>query len=99
VHLVLIGPPGSEQARLADRLFAELTEVGLDVLYDDRPAVKPGEKFVEAELLGCPLRLTIGKRTLPDGPIEAQVRAGRRTEQVPLEGAAAAVRALWESLP
>jgi len=99
VHLVLIGASGTEQAELADRLFVELTEAKLDVLYDDREDVKPGEKFVEAELLGCPLRLTIGKRTLPDGPIEAQVRADQRAEQVPLAGTATAVRELWESLP
>ena len=98
VHLVLIGPPGTPQADLADDLYRQLSENGLTVLYDDREGVKPGEKFVEAELLGCPIRLTIGKRTLPDGPIEAQVRAGRRTEQIPLQGAALAVRELWESL-
>jgi len=99
VHLVLIGVAGSEQADLADRLFMELTDLGLDVLYDERGSVKPGEKFVEAELLGCPIRLTIGKRTLPSGPIETQVRAGQRTAQIPLDGAAVAVRDLWESLP
>jgi prolyl-tRNA synthetase len=99
VHLVLIGPPGTAQAELADTLFAELTDLGLDVLYDDREDVKPGEKFVEAELLGCPLRLTIGKRTLPDGPIEAQVRVGRRAESIPLRDAAAGVRELWQGLP
>jgi prolyl-tRNA synthetase len=99
VHLVLIGAPDTEQAQFADRLFSDLTDLGLDVLYDDRASVKPGEKFVEAELLGCPVRLTMGKRTLPDGPIEAQVRAGRRAEEIPVDGAAAAVRELWESLP
>ncbi len=99
VHLVLIGAPDTEQAQFADRLFSDLTDLGLDVLYDDRASVKPGEKFVEAELLGCPVRLTMGKRTLPDGPIEAQVRASRRAEEIPVDGAAAAVRELWESLP
>jgi prolyl-tRNA synthetase len=65
------------------------------VLYDDRVDTKPGEKFVEAELLGCPVRVTIGARTLPDGPVEVQVRRGRERREVALEGAAAAIREIW----
>ena len=99
VHLVLIGDPGTPQAELADRLYAELSALGLDVLYDDRPGLSPGQKFVEAELLGCPLRVTIGKRTLPEGPVEVQVRRGRERRDVPLEGAATAVREIWDGLP
>ncbi|MDX6555244.1 MAG: prolyl-tRNA synthetase [Miltoncostaeaceae bacterium] len=99
VHLVLIGDRATPQGELADRLFAELGELGLEVLYDDREDRKPGEKFVEAELLGCPLRVTVSKRTLPDGPLEVQVRRGLEKHELPLEGAAAALKALWETLP
>jgi prolyl-tRNA synthetase len=99
VHLVLIGGPDTDQAALADALYAELSELGLEVLYDDRADTKPGEKFVEAELLGCPIRVTVGARTLPDGPVEVQVRRGRERREVPLEGAAAAIHALWEACP
>jgi prolyl-tRNA synthetase len=99
VHLVLIGAVDSPQGALAERLYQELTALGLDVLYDDREDTKPGEKFVEAELLGVPLRVTVGKRTLPDGPVEVQVRRGRERREVPLEGAAQAIRALWGTLP
>jgi prolyl-tRNA synthetase len=98
VHLVLIGAPGSEAAGYADLLFAELSELGLEVLYDDRPDTKPGEKFVEAELLGCPLRVTVGKRTLPDGPLEVQVRRGREKREIALDGAARGLRELWSTL-
>ena len=73
---------------------ATLLAAGLAVLLDDRDGTTPGEKFVEAELLGCPIRLTIGKRTLPDGPLEGQVRRGRERNDVPLHGAAAAIVAL-----
>jgi prolyl-tRNA synthetase len=97
VHLVLIGGPDTPQASLADRLYEELSDLGLEALYDDRAGTKPGEKFVEAELLGCPVRVTVGARTLPDGPVEVQLRRGRERRDVPLEGAAAAIRALWES--
>ncbi len=97
VHMVLIGAPESPQAELADRLFEELSGLGLEVLLDDRADRKPGEKFVEAELLGCPIRVTVGARTLPDGPVEVQVRRGRERRDVPLAGAAAAILALWEA--
>ena len=59
----------------------------------------PGGKFADAELLGCPLRLTVGKRTIAAGEIEAQVRRGRETRSVPLEGAAQAAADLWATLP
>lgn len=98
VHMVLVGEADTPQGEYADRLFTELTDLGLEVLLDDRPGTKPGEKFVEAELLGCPVRVTIGKRTLPDGPVEVQVRRGRERRDVPLDGAAAAIRDLWDSL-
>ena len=61
VHLVALGKPGEETLEAADRLYEELREAGLEVLYDDRDA-GPGEKLTDAELLGCPLRIVVGKR-------------------------------------
>jgi len=98
VHLVVIGDPGTPQADFADGLYEELSDMGLAVLFDDRPGMSPGQKFVEAELLGCPVRVTVGKRTLPDGPLEAQVRRGREKRELPVDGAGAAIRELWQSL-
>ncbi len=98
VHLVLIGDEGTPAAEYAEDLYGRLSDLGLEVLFDDRAGMSPGQKFVEAELLGCPLRVTVGKRTLPDGPIEVQIRRGREKREVPLDGAPAAIRALWESL-
>jgi prolyl-tRNA synthetase len=98
VELVGLGKPGTDERELAERLYAELTAAGIDVLYDDREA-SPGEKFVEAELLGCPLRLVAGRRSLESGELEVQVRRGMEKRTVPLEGAAAAVRTLLEELP
>jgi prolyl-tRNA synthetase len=98
VELVVLGKPGSDERALADRLYDELRAGGLDTLYDERDA-GPGEKFADAELLGCPLRLTVGRRTLGAGEIEVQVRRGRESRAVPIEGAAEAVAALWRELP
>jgi prolyl-tRNA synthetase len=98
VELVVLAKPGSAERELADRLHCELGQAGLQTLYDERDA-GPGEKFADAELLGCPLRLTVGRRTLGAGEIEVQVRRGREPRAVPIEGAAAAVAALWRELP
>ena len=68
------------------------------MLYDDRSA-SAGEKFADAELLGAPLRLTVGKRSVESGELEVQVRRGREKRAVSLEGAAAEVAALWRALP
>ncbi len=89
VELVTLGKPGTNERALSDALYAELQSVGLATLYDDRDA-GPGEKFADAELLGCPLRVTVGRRTLAAGELEVQVRRGRETRTAPLTDAGAA---------
>ena len=56
--------------------MSALLQAGVEVLYDDRD-LGPGEKFADAELLGCPLRLTVGRRSLESGEAEVQIRRGR----------------------
>ena len=103
VHLVGLGKPGTPERDAADQVYRTLSEGGIDTLYDDRD-LGPGEKFAEAELLGCPLRLTVGRRTLESGEIEVQVRRGRvQAPGIPLEGEPGelvrAVDELWQGLP
>jgi prolyl-tRNA synthetase len=98
VELVVLGREGGEERQIAERLYGEFQGAGLDTLYDDRDA-NPGEKFADAELLGCPLRVTVGRRTLAAGEVEVQVRRGLEAQTVPLEGAAPAVAQLWRELP
>ena len=100
VHLVGLGRAGSEEATAAEDLYRSLGESGIDVLYDDRDA-GAGEKFADAELLGCPLRLTVGRRALADGVVEAQARRGARdVGGIALgEGVAERVAATWRELP
>ncbi|MFZ1153887.1 MAG: aminoacyl--tRNA ligase-related protein [Solirubrobacteraceae bacterium] len=86
VHLVAVGRPGTPERDAAERLYETLRMGGVDVLYDDREA-GPGEKFADAELLGCPVRLTVGRRSLESGEIEVQLRRGLKSAPgLPLGG-------------
>jgi prolyl-tRNA synthetase len=98
VELVVLGKAGTEEREYADELYSQLAGAGLQTLYDDRDA-GPGEKFTDAELLGCPLRVTVGRRTLSGHEVEVQVRRGREPRAVPLQGAAQAIAELWRGLP
>src|SRR5436190_14311947 len=92
VHLVGLGRDGDDDVtRAAERLYTELGEAGAAVIYDDREA-GPGEKLTDAELLGCPLRVVVGKRALAEGAVETQVRRSGADERLPV--AEAATRAL-----
>jgi prolyl-tRNA synthetase len=83
VHLVGLGKPGDEVTEAAERLYSELADAGVPAVYDDRDA-GPGEKLTDAELLGCPLRLVVGRRGLADGVVEAQVRHSGAEERLPV---------------
>ncbi len=87
VHLVALGKAGEETLEAADKLYEQLTEAGLEPIYDDRDA-GPGEKFTDAELLGCPLRVVVGKRALAEGEVEAQERRSGADHRLALADAA-----------
>jgi prolyl-tRNA synthetase len=86
VHVCALGPEG---LAAADGIVESLEAAGIDVLLDDR-GERPGVQFTDAELIGCPIRLTVSKRSLEAGGIEVSLRAdasGGR-EIVPNETAA-----------
>ncbi len=94
VHLVSLAKAGEEEREVADRIYDELREVLPDeVLYDDRDA-GPGEKLTDAELLGCPLRVVVGRRGLAEGVVEAVEREGGAEHKLPVEEAAGRAAAL-----
>jgi prolyl-tRNA synthetase len=70
----------------AEKLYAELTEAGVEVLYDDRN-VRPGVMFNDVELIGIPHRVVIGERGLDQGLLEYRKRTAPENEDLPLEGA------------
>jgi prolyl-tRNA synthetase len=76
----------------ADALYAALTGAGIDVLYDDRDA-RPGVKFADAELLGIPHRLVLGERGLEAGSCEYRQRRATDNQDIPLDSAAAFIKA------
>jgi len=67
----------------ADSLYADLQEIGVDVLLDDRNE-RPGVKFKDADLVGIPLRVTIGPKALEKGRVELRRRREGQTEEVAL---------------
>ena len=86
VHLVSL--KGAEEA--AGELYTALRSAGIDVLWDDRDE-RPGVKFADADLIGVPIRLTLGARSLAEGSVELKLRRDADAENVPLAGAVAAV--------
>ena len=76
VYLVQIG---KESVALADELYAELTEKGIEVIYDDRDE-RPGAKFADAELMGIPCRITVSDRLSAEEKFEFTSRATGETE-------------------
>jgi len=97
VHVTALGKGDVPTAEAAERIVAELEAEGVEVVYDDRDA-GTGEKLTDAELLGCPLRLTVGPRGLKEGVIEAQVRESGDEERLGLEDAAAGARSLLDRI-
>jgi prolyl-tRNA synthetase len=60
-----------------------LSDAGRDVLLDDRDA-RAGEKFADADLIGCPVRVTVGKKTLEDGAVDVRDRVTGQENRVRL---------------
>jgi prolyl-tRNA synthetase len=97
-HVVALGKPGDEVSEMAERLYEQLQEAGIEAVLDDRAGAGTGEKLTDAALLGCPLRLTLGKRGLADGVVESQLRADGSEEALPLDDAVARAAALLDGL-
>ena len=77
---------------LAEKIYAELTARGVEVILDDRDD-RPGVKFKDADLVGFPIRVSIGEKSLAKGEVEIKPRGGA-VAQVKMEEAVARVMAL-----
>jgi prolyl-tRNA synthetase len=87
VHVVVI--PGVEEH--ADAVVAPLAAAGLDVLVDDRDA-RAGEKFADADLIGCPVRVTVGRKAAEDGTVDLRERTKGEDSAVSVDELVSKVR-------
>ncbi|PZR47592.1 MAG: proline--tRNA ligase, partial [Stutzerimonas stutzeri] len=87
-----IGMGKSAQVReTVEKLYAELTAAGIDVLLDDRDE-RPGVMFADMELIGIPHRIVVGERGLKQGQIEYQARCDKTAQGVALQDVAGFVK-------
>ncbi len=75
VLITPLGAAGSATMQLGEQLYSELVAAGIDVLLDDRDE-RPGVKFKDADLIGIPLRISVGEKSLAKGEVELKPRGG-----------------------
>ncbi|MDT8318374.1 MAG: proline--tRNA ligase [bacterium] len=90
VIITAVNPKDEEIRNASEAIYAELQEKGIEVLLDDRDE-RPGVKFKDADLLGIPVRLTLGARSLKEGNVELKLRRDKESSNVRLGDAAAEV--------
>ena len=88
VHLVSL----VKETEIADKIYEDLEKAGIEVLYDDRKETA-GVKFADADLIGIPLRITLGNRSLKEGKVEVKIRATGETTSFLLEDIAEEIKA------
>ena len=81
VHLISLAGKNEE----AGKVYNDLQKKGIEVLFDDREDKAPGEKFADADLIGCPIRLVISNKTLAQNSIELKYRNKKEFELVKLD--------------
>lgn len=94
VYLVQVQRDDPGQTEVAAKLHDDLQAAGLEVLWDERDE-RPGFKFADAELIGCPVRVTVGRK-VSQGTVEVQLRATGEQREVSVSECAIQVRNMWE---
>jgi prolyl-tRNA synthetase len=98
VQLVSLDPHKPEIAAVASQAESDLEAAGFEVLHDDREGLSPGVKFKDADLIGMPLRLTVGAKGLKDGIVELRDRRSKEVVKVKPEEVVTAVSAARDRL-
>lgn len=93
VQLIPLNVTDPQVMQVANQLYGQLNDAGIDVLMDDRDQ-RPGFKFKDADLIGIPLRVTIGGKGLAEGITEVKWRRAQDTLRVPISDTAATVQRL-----
>jgi prolyl-tRNA synthetase len=97
IHVLPVNPKQPAVREMAERLYADLNAAGFETILDDRDE-RPGVKFKDADLLGIPIRVTVGALLGREGKVEIRTRRDRRDVAVAPDGVVAAVRDLARSL-
>lgn len=97
VEVLSLNPDSAEVARTAESLYKDLQTAGVEVLYDDRDE-RSGVKFKDADLIGIPVRVVVGKRGLEQGQVEISLRRHDEKRWVPVKETVAQVRAVVNEL-
>ena len=97
VALLCLQPREEEVLHAAEEIYRALTEAGVEVLYDDRDE-RPGVKFKDADLVGLPIRIAVGKKALADGAVELKLRRDKESTTVPLADVVERVRQAMREL-
>lgn len=85
VHLVEVKSKDEKVKKEAEAIYGQLTENGIEVLYDDRE-VGAGQKFADADLIGCPFRVVVSEKTLAENSVEIKKRNEDKAELVKIKG-------------
>jgi len=93
VIITSLNPKDEEVSRASESLYEELLDSGLEVLLDDRDE-RPGVKFKDADLIGIPLRVTVGARGLKEGKLEIKERSEKENQSVDISEAANSIAEL-----
>ena len=93
MQIIPLNVSDAEVMKVTNRIYGELTAAGIDVLMDDRDQ-RPGFKFKDADLIGIPLRVTIGGKGLAEGIAEIKLRTESDARKIPLADAVGFVKDL-----
>lgn len=87
VHLIVLGDKKDE----AEKIYRDLTSKGIEVLYDDREENSAGEKFADADLIGCPIRVVVSNKTTDKNSAEIKIRNEKELKLVKLSDVVATI--------
>lgn len=97
VNLLLLDPKDAAVCTVVDQLEKDLQARGIDVFVDDREE-RPGVKFKDADLIGCPIRIVAGAKGLAKGGVEVKLRTTKEIDLVPVEHAVEKISNLVDTL-
>ncbi|MBI2555347.1 MAG: proline--tRNA ligase [Candidatus Rokubacteria bacterium] len=97
VHPLAVNQKDPAQGGVAEELYEELVAAGVEVVYDDRDE-RPGVKFKDADLIGLPIRVTVGNAYVKEGVVEVRSRRNRTDRRVPRRDVVVTVKELAQEL-